>query len=546
MAHSLSSYSCPCYLNAAAVTYFALEAYLLELSAVTLPVLCWSENSLAEKTVALRLLGSVIYSFRSFNCAVRPASDLLGGRKTYLYRFKSCKFQTATSYKLYAQRTVREPEASGRRLHFTDYLLVLVRGVVEVEEEVLVIVIAGILVRRTAKATAKAARGRGPMILAALVAVLLTALSADSILRVLRDVMGLSDQEAWGFFAALDLAVLASAVLARHRRRLIAQQGGDATIPVDGVAVWVIAALEGVVGSWSQTSVEGTLIRGFAPLLAAWLYERALALEVAEIRGVSRATLSRVGAGLTATWQQVKRILARWGIISTSDQTIADVHWSRWARRVSRAAYRVERIPATATDRDRLVATATARVDRLVSGMQQRGLLDRPIDRQRLIDRPTDRRMIVAALLGQPVDRPTDRPTEPRSTDGGPDRPPVDLIGRPPGRPTGVAVYPPNNPTVPTIPTDPANGNRTQAASEALIKSALVRILSVEGPGADFVTVPPQKVIADIATELDNGRTLSKSTVGGYLSRYNIHGQLTWRDMESLPGHIITIEENPS
>ena len=83
MTHSLSSYSCSCDLNAAAVADLALEADLLELTAVALPVLCRSEDPFAEKTVSLRLLGSVIYGFGSFNNAVGPASDLFGRCKTY-------------------------------------------------------------------------------------------------------------------------------------------------------------------------------------------------------------------------------------------------------------------------------------------------------------------------------------------------------------------------------------------------------------------------------------------------------------------------------
>ena len=70
VAHSLSSYSCSCDLNSAAVTNLALEADLLELTAVTFPVLGRSEYSFTEKTVSFGLLCSVVYSLRSFNDAV--------------------------------------------------------------------------------------------------------------------------------------------------------------------------------------------------------------------------------------------------------------------------------------------------------------------------------------------------------------------------------------------------------------------------------------------------------------------------------------------
>ena len=70
MTHSLTPYLCTGNLNAAAVADLTLKADLLELSAVTLPVLGRSKYSFTEKTISFRLLGSVIYSFRYFNSTV--------------------------------------------------------------------------------------------------------------------------------------------------------------------------------------------------------------------------------------------------------------------------------------------------------------------------------------------------------------------------------------------------------------------------------------------------------------------------------------------
>ncbi len=55
MAHTLTSYLGFGNLNSATLAYFTLIANSLVFSAMTLPVLCGSEYSFAEKTVALRL-----------------------------------------------------------------------------------------------------------------------------------------------------------------------------------------------------------------------------------------------------------------------------------------------------------------------------------------------------------------------------------------------------------------------------------------------------------------------------------------------------------
>ena len=85
MSHSFTSYLGAGNLNAAALADLAFKAYLLVFSAVTFPVLGWTEDSFAEQTVSFRLLGAVVYGFRLFNNAVRPASYLFGRCKTDFY-----------------------------------------------------------------------------------------------------------------------------------------------------------------------------------------------------------------------------------------------------------------------------------------------------------------------------------------------------------------------------------------------------------------------------------------------------------------------------
>ena len=78
MTHTFTTNLGFCNFNAAAVTDDALVANSLILSAMALPVLGGSENSLAEKSVFFRLKGTVIYSFGLGYLTVRPFSDLFG------------------------------------------------------------------------------------------------------------------------------------------------------------------------------------------------------------------------------------------------------------------------------------------------------------------------------------------------------------------------------------------------------------------------------------------------------------------------------------
>ena len=60
MSHSLTTYGCLSDLHSALVADHTLVSDLLILTAVTFPILCGSEDPLAEKTVCLRLQGSVV------------------------------------------------------------------------------------------------------------------------------------------------------------------------------------------------------------------------------------------------------------------------------------------------------------------------------------------------------------------------------------------------------------------------------------------------------------------------------------------------------
>ena len=71
-------------LNAALVADLALEADLLVLAAVALPVLGRAKDTLAEQAVAFRLERAVVDGFGLFNFTVGPFADQVRGRQTDL------------------------------------------------------------------------------------------------------------------------------------------------------------------------------------------------------------------------------------------------------------------------------------------------------------------------------------------------------------------------------------------------------------------------------------------------------------------------------
>jgi hypothetical protein len=79
MAHALAAHPSPGDFYATLFADNALEADLLILTAVALPILGRAEDLLAEKTVALGFEGSIVNGFGFLNLPVGPSSDPLWG-----------------------------------------------------------------------------------------------------------------------------------------------------------------------------------------------------------------------------------------------------------------------------------------------------------------------------------------------------------------------------------------------------------------------------------------------------------------------------------
>ena len=84
VAHSLTSYFCFCYFNAAAVADNAFVTDSFIFTTMTFPVFCGPENSFAEQTVLFRFQCSIVDSLRFFNFTSGPFTDFFGRCQTDL------------------------------------------------------------------------------------------------------------------------------------------------------------------------------------------------------------------------------------------------------------------------------------------------------------------------------------------------------------------------------------------------------------------------------------------------------------------------------
>jgi hypothetical protein len=126
------------------------------------------------------------------------------------------------------------------------------------------------------------------------------------------------------FFAFLELMVVASAIRARSSMR-----DGHGT-GVDGVAMWVLTCLSATLSATHAGSVGEVLFRLAAPLVAAWGWERSMALE-------RRRRTGRKGINWRLT---PERVFIRLGLADPSDRSASEVDTVRRLLRLAIAAKR--------------------------------------------------------------------------------------------------------------------------------------------------------------------------------------------------------------
>ncbi|GII76337.1 hypothetical protein Sru01_13190 [Sphaerisporangium rufum] len=176
-----------------------------------------------------------------------------------------------------------------------------------------------------------------------------TGVSAQGMWRFSGDVLGFDGPLRLLLFAFIEVAVITSAVRARRNMRENFSAG------IDGIAVWVLTGLSAVLSSLDARSMAEAIFRLAAPLVAAWLWERGMAIERHRITGRSRIK-----------WRFTpERAMVRLGLAEVSDRTASEVDAHRRLTRVALAAKRARALREAGAS-DRKMRAALARLDRVM------------------------------------------------------------------------------------------------------------------------------------------------------------------------------------
>ncbi|MFD9950896.1 hypothetical protein ACFWYW_58570, partial [Nonomuraea sp. NPDC059023] len=161
---------------------------------------------------------------------------------------------------------------------------------------------------------------------------------------------------------------------------------------IDGIAVWALTCLTAVLSSMDARSLPEAIFRLAAPLVAAWLWERGMAIERHRIRGTGRIN-----------WRLTpERILVRLGLAEARDRSAADVDAQRWVTRIGLAAKRAKQLRDTSAS-DRKQRTALARLDRVFERAAQHIGLGRDPEVQERVRAEVAALFSVSGLLDVPA-----------------------------------------------------------------------------------------------------------------------------------------------
>jgi hypothetical protein len=187
-------------------------------------------------------------------------------------------------------------------------------------------------------------------ILTFIAAALATGVAAVGMWRFFGDIVGITDPYIRGtFFAFLEIALFVSAIRARRNlledlARLKAENGDTrrASTGAEGIAVWALAGLSGVFSAIDGHSWGERAFRLVAPLVAAWLWERGLAVHRRRARGV-RLLRGVDWAGV------VDRALVRIGLLRVSVRNATEVEQARRIAKLAALRYRIHDLGDGAT-----------------------------------------------------------------------------------------------------------------------------------------------------------------------------------------------------
>jgi hypothetical protein len=165
--------------------------------------------------------------------------------------------------------------------------------------------------------------------LTVIAAALATMVSASGMWKFFTDILGPSPLRI-AFFAYIEVALFASALLARARLLREPEKG---TTGADGIAVWVLAALTASLSALDANSFREVCLRLAAPLVAAWMWERALAAERSARLG---STISRIHWSIT-----IERILVWLRLAEAHGRDVSEVDRARRRAQLGRARLRL-------------------------------------------------------------------------------------------------------------------------------------------------------------------------------------------------------------
>ncbi|GAA3096152.1 hypothetical protein [Nonomuraea salmonea] len=184
-------------------------------------------------------------------------------------------------------------------------------------------------------------------VLTVVAASIATGVSAQGMWRFSGDVLGLDGPLRLLLFAFIEVAIITSAVRARRNMRENFSAG------IDGIAVWALTCLTAVLSSMDARSLPEAVFRLAAPLVAAWLWERGMAIERHRIRGTGRIN-----------WRLTpERLMVRMGLAEVSDRTASEVDAHRRLTRVALAAKKAKALREGGAS-ERKMRVALAKLDK--------------------------------------------------------------------------------------------------------------------------------------------------------------------------------------
>lgn len=271
--------------------------------------------------------------------------------------------------------------------------------IVAVSAIVLTVAAAAFIIWTACRIVRRALAGRQPEdVLTYVAAGIATAFSAQGMWRFFGDKLQIHNPVLRALlFTVFELAMLVCAL--RARRRTLDAAIGNAG--AEGAAVWVMAGTSGTLSATDTGVFGGILARLAAPLVAAFLWERGMAIER---RRAGRATIN---------WRITPERLFVWlGLAESSARTASDVDAHRRLYRVARAAMRL-RMRRASDAGDRRLGIAQWRLNRaMAAAVQHAGLAADPARQDALIAQ-IGALYNAAALADLTPDAPWDVPAEP-------------------------------------------------------------------------------------------------------------------------------------